>query len=327
VVIGFVSHSNEISMNSLLGEIARAGFGFGLTAKPEYNFMDKVLGFLALVRPVFLILTPLNAGSAAVLGLAGYPSWSQCFFGSFAVAFTIAAVHAFNDYVDRERDKYIWQTRPIPSGRVKPKGALALAVLLFAASLSIAWVIFNPLTFFILLLAVISSCLYSAYLRDKVGYLSLPPINGLIYLGGWVAFSPETLFSSPLPWYLYLLGVAWQAGHIMIYYPQHIDKDKPLVKVPPAFFFTPSPQVAVGIGVGFIFVTLLMSALLPLLAPMGVLYPVLVLAVGIYALINGIRLFGDASNREKGLKAFTSVTIFRLIISFAILLSVFIYYN
>ncbi|MFC1953770.1 UbiA prenyltransferase family protein [Chloroflexota bacterium] len=315
-------------MNSLIGEIARAGFGFGLTAKPEYNLLDKVLGFLALVRPVFLILTPLNAGSAAVLGLADYPSWSQCFFGSLAVAFTIAAVHAFNDYIDRERDKYIWQTRPIPSGRVKPKGALALAVVLFAASLSIAWVVFNPQTFLILLLAVISSCLYSAYLRDTVGYLSLPPINGLIYLGGWAAFSPETLFSSLLPWYLYLLGVAWQAGHIMIYYPQHIlDKEKPGIKVPPAFFFMPSPRVAVGIGIGFIFLTLLMSALLPLLVPLGVLYPILILTVGIYALVNAIRLFNDASNRGKGLKAFTSVTIFRLIISFSILLSVYIYYN
>ena len=182
------------------------------------------------------------------------------------------------------------------------------------------------MTFFILLLAVISSCLYSAYLRDEVGYLSLPPINGLIYLGGWVAFSPETLFSSLLPWYLYLLGVAWQAGHIMIYYPQHItDNDKSSVKVPPAFLFTPSPQVAVGIGTGLICLTLLLSALLPLLAPLGALYLVLVLAAGIYALTNGLQLLRDALNREKGLKAFTSVTIFRLTISVAILLSVFIY--
>ncbi len=313
-------------MNSRLNEIARASFGYGLTVKKEYGFGGRILGLLALARPIFLILTPLNAGSAAVLGLGGYPSWSQCLFGSCAVAFTIAAVHAFNDYVDRERDKYLWQTRPIPSGRVKPEEALVLVVILFAASLSIAWFLFNPLTFFILLLAVILSCLYSAYLRDKVGYLSLPPINGLIYLGGWAAFSPETLFSSPLPWYLYLLGVAWQAGHIMIYYPQHItDNGKSGIKAPPAFFFTPSPQVAVGIGTGLICLTLLLSALLPLLAPLGALYLVLVLAVGIYALTNGLQLLRDALNREKGRKAFTSVTIFRLTISAAILLSVLSY--
>ncbi len=315
-------------MDCRLNEIARAGFGYGLTAKKEYSPGDRLLGFLVLVRPIFLILTPLNAASAAVLGLGGYPSWSQCLLGFCAVAFAGAAVNTFNDYVDRERDGVVWQARPLPSGRVKPKEALILVVILLAASLSMCWLLFNPLTFFILFLSVVLSCLYSAYLRDRVGYLSLPPIVGLIYLGGWAAFSPETLFSSFLPWYLYLLGVVWQTAHIMVYYPLHItDKvnGKSGIKVPPAFFFVPSPKAAVGIGVGFSRLTLLLSALLPLLAPVGPLYIVLVVAAGIYAISNGLRLLGDASNREKGLKAFSSLSVFRLVISAAILLSIFIF--
>ena len=317
-------------MNVQLNEIVRAGFGYGLTAKEEYGLGDRILGYLVLVRPIFLILTPLNAASAAVLGLSGYPSWSQCLIGFSAVALAGAAVNTFNDYVDRERDRHIWQARPIPSGRVKPKEALVLVTVFFAASLSIAWFLFNPLTFLILFLAVVLGCFYSVYLRDKVGYLSLPPIVGLIYLGGWAAFSPETLFSSLLPWYLYLLGVVWQAAHIMVYYPLHISNNinsKSSVKVPPAFFFVPSPRVAVGIGTGFICLTLLLSALLPLLAPLGALYLVLILAAGIYALNRGLRLLRDTLNREKGLKAFASLTIFRLTLSVAILLSVFIYHH
>lgn len=318
-------------MHNQLSKIARAGFGYGLTAKEEYGFGDRILGFLVLARPIFLILTPLNAASAAVLGLGGYPSWSLCLLGFCAVAFAGAAVNTFNDYVDGERDRYIWQTRPIPSGRVRPGEVLVLVVILFAASLSMTWFLFNPLTFFILFLAVILGFLYSAYLRDKVGYLSLPPIVGLIYLGGWAAFSPETLFSSLLPWYLYLLGVVWQAAHIMIYYPVHITHNidsKSGVKVPPAFFFfVPSPKVAVGIGTGFIGLTLLLSVLLPFLAPLGALYLFLVLAVSIYALSSGLGLLRDALNRGKGLKTFASLSIFRLTISVAILLSVFIYHN
>jgi len=314
-------------MHSQLNKIARAGFGYGLTAKEEYNLGDRILGFLVLVRPIFLILTPLNAASAAVLGLGGYPSWSQCLLGFCAVAFAGAAVNTFNDYVDGKRDRYLWQARPIPSGRVRPAEVLVLVVILCAASLPMAWFLFNPLTFFVLFLAVILGFLYSAYLRDKVGYLSLPPIVGLIYLGGWAAFSPETLFSSLLPWHLYLLGVVWQAAHIMIYYPLHITNNinsKLGAKVPPAFFFMPSPQVAVGIGMGFICLTLLLSILLPLLAPLGALYLVLVLGVGIYALSSGLGLLRDTQNREKGLKAFASLTIFRLTISAAILLDVFL---
>ena len=312
-------------MYGRLNEIARAGFGYGLTSKKEYSFRDRIIGLLVLVRPIFLILTPLNAASAAVLALGAYPSWSQCLLGFCAVAFASAMVNTFNDYVDRERDKYIWQDRPIPSGRVKPEEALVLVTIFFVASLSMSWFLFNPSTFFILLLAVILGSLYSAYLRNKVGYLSLPPIVGLIYLGGWAAFSPETLFSSFLPWYLYLLGVVWQAAHIMIYYPLHITgniNSKSGAKVPPAFFFTPSPQVAAGIGTGVICLTLLLSVLLPLLAPLGALYLVLVLGAGIYALSRGLALLRDSLNREKGLKAFAALTIFRLTISVAILLDV-----
>jgi geranylgeranylglycerol-phosphate geranylgeranyltransferase len=283
-------------------------------------------GFLTLIRPIFLVLTPINAASAAVLSLGGYPSFIECLAGFFAVAFASCAVNVFNDYLDRERDSYIWPARPIPSGRVKASEALLVVIVALAVSLSVTWLAFNPLTFFILLLAIIMGGLYSAYLRDRVGYLSLPPIVGLIYLGGWSAFSPETLLSSWLPWYLYLLGVIWQAAHIMIYYPLHVipgSSSKPHLKAPPALFFTPSPRAAVKIGVVFTCLTLLVGALLPLVAPLGALYLVMVIAAGIYTLISGLRLSKNVLDRNKGLKAFTALSLLRLVISAAILLTVF----
>jgi len=313
-----------------LSTVAHAGFGQELEAENKHGLTDRISGFLALIRPLFFILTPINAASAAVLALGGYPSLTQCLAGFGTAAFAGCAVNVFNDYVDRDRDKRIWQTRPIPSGRVKPNEALLLVIILIAASLSMAWFLFNPLTFLILLLAIILGALYSAYLRDRVGYLSLPPIVGLIYLGGWVAFSPETLFSSLLPWYLYLLAVVWQTAHIMIYYPLHIvsnadgETGTKVPKAPKALFFTPSPQVAVKIGVGFTCLTLLLSVWLFFLAPLSALYVALIVAAGIYALISGLRLLRDSLNREKGLKAFASLSIFRLVISAAILLTVFI---
>ena len=290
------------------------------------NLRDRLLGFTSLSRPIFFILTPVNAASAAVLALGGYPTLTTCLLGFFAVAFASCAVNVFNDYVDRARDRHIWPKRAIPSGRVRPSEALLVIVVSLAISLSITWLVFNPLTFYILLLAIILGGLYSAYLRDRVGYLSLPPIVGLIYLGGWAAFSPETLFSSFLPWYLYLLGVIWQMAQIMIYYPVHIIPSNDVnlkMKVPPALFFTSSPRAAVKIGVIFTCLAMLLSVLLPLVAPLGTFYLILAIAAGIYALIGGIRLQKDALNKEKGLRAFTALTVFRLVISAAILLTIF----
>ena len=113
----------------------------------------------------------------------------------------------------------------------------------------------------------------------------------------------------------------------MIYYPLHVipsTSNEPKVKTPPALFFTPSPQVAVKIGIGFTCLTLLLSVWLFFLTPLGALYLVLVIAAGAYALISGLGLLQDAFNRDKGLKAFTSLSIYRLVISVAILLTVFI---
>ncbi len=322
-------NSIKISAPPYIGQEAPTltGSGQGFAVRHTSSLKYRLSGFTALIRPIFFILTPLNAASAALLAMGSYPSLSKCLLGFLAVAFASCAVNVFNDYIDRERDRRIWPARAIPSGRVRPGESLMVVIVSLAISLAIVWLAFNPTTFYILLLALFLGGFYSVYLRDKVGYLSLPPIVGLIYLGGWAAFSPETLFSSFLPWYLYILGVAWQTAHIMIYYPTHIMPDtghKPDIKVPPALFFKPSPQAAVKIGIIFTCLTLISGILLVFLAPLGILYLVLAIAAGIYALIGGLMLYKDALNRGKELRAFTALTVFRLAISAAILLTIFL---
>ena len=290
-----------------------------LGARNERGLGDSISGFLTLIRPIFFVLTPFNAASAAVLALGEFPSLAKCVAGFFAVAFASCAVNVFNDYIDRDRDKIIWPARAIPSGSVRPNEALLVVFLSLVISLTITWWAFNPTTFYLLLLALLLGGLYSIYLREKVGYLSLPPIVGLIYLGGWAAFSPDTLFTSFLPWYLYLLGVAWQAAHIMIYYPLHL---MPGIKTPPALFFTPSAKTALKIGIVFGGVTLILGVLLPLLITLSPFYIIPVMATGIYALAYGLRFHKDILNKEKGIAAFKAMSIFRLVISAAILLTV-----
>jgi hypothetical protein len=163
--------------------------------------------------------------------------------------------------------------------------------------------------------------LYSAWLRDRIGYLALPPIIGLIYLGGWAAVAPQTLFASGLPWYLYALGVVWQAGHIMVYYPLHLEEG---AKAPPAFCFTPSARAAVGIGLFFALLTLAGGIGLFFVANLGLLYLFLVTAAGVYALLGSLRLLGSPRSRPLGIRAFMSLSVLRLTISAAILLTFFI---
>ena len=289
----------------------------------EFTIKDRASGFLSLIRPIFFILTPLNAASAAVLALGSYPSWERCLAGFFAVAFASCAVNVFNDYTDRERDRLIWPERALPSGRVKPYEALIVALVAMVISLAITWFVFNPAAFYILLAAIVLGGVYSAYLRDRAGYLALPPVVGLIYLGGWAAMSPATLFSSWLPWYLYVIGVVWQTAHIMVYYPLHLRPESG-EKAPPALFFTPSAGSAVGIGFAFTCLTILLGIGLYFLAPLTRLYLALVIIGGGYALFRVIPLLKDPSHRQRGIRAFTSLSMLRLVISAAVLISIFI---
>jgi len=310
-----------------MNRIALLCLGQGLIAKRSYSIADKLLGLITLVPLIFLVITPINAASAVVLSLNGYPPWNTAIIGLIAVALAGWGINAFNHFVDRGRDSIIWPERAIPSGRVKESNAIALIAITLISALLLSYLFFNLLNFFILLLAIVFGLLYSAFLRDKIGYLSLPPIVGLISLGGWAAFSPGTLLSSPVPWFLYVLHVFWQAGHIMVYYPLHIvtgQSDKQVIKIPPALFFTPSSKTAVGIGVAFIGLTLILSLLLPLLTSLSYIYLILVFGAGIYGLIMGFKFLLNINDRKQGVRAFAAVSIFRLVSVIAILFDVFL---
>jgi 4-hydroxybenzoate polyprenyltransferase len=314
-------------INITMNKVALFCLGLGLTSKKDYSAVDRLLGFLTLVPLIFVFLTPINAASAVVLSIGGYPPWDKAIIGLVTVAFAGWGINTLNHYIDRERDKIIWPQRAIPSGRVKASTALASAVVALICALLLSCFFFNPTNFLILLVAIILGAFYSAFLRDRIGYLSLPPIIGLISLGGWSAFSPETLFTSWLPWLLYLIHLVWQAGHIMVYYPLHIIPqvtDKQKMKMPTAFFFKPSAKTAVRIGIGFICLTFMMSIILHIFASLSHLYLVIVLVTGIYGLSAGFIFLRDTSNTKKGLRAFTALSTFRLATVAAILLDIFI---
>ena len=91
--------------------------------------MGKVGGSLRLIRPVNCFMM----GVAVIVGAAlASPSslgqyWPPLFYG-FVTSFTLtAASMAINDYYDREIDAINEPKRPIPSGQIRPKEALALA--------------------------------------------------------------------------------------------------------------------------------------------------------------------------------------------------------
>jgi len=309
-----------------LVKVIRADFGSDLPARATYGFRERAWGYLTLARPLFLVLTPFNAASAAVLAIRGLPPWELILAGLFTGALAAAGVNIFNRYADRRRDITLWPQRAIPSGRVPAGAALAIALTAYAASLALCWVFFNPTSFYILLAAIVLGSLYSTHLRDKVGYLSLPPVEGLIFLCGWACLAPATVLTA-LPWYLYLLGVVWQAAHIMAHYALNIrydDKDNPTIATP-ALWGKPSPRAAARLTLGLTALLFVMSLLLPLLTSLSWLYIAPVAGFGLYALYRAAAYARQPRDKAPTHRAWSALALYRLAISAAIILSILVY--
>jgi 4-hydroxybenzoate polyprenyltransferase len=311
-----------------LVKLVRNDFGSDLSVRDKYTGAQKLAGYLTLARPIFLVLTPINAASAAILSIRGLPSWQLCLAGFFTGALAAAGVNIFNKYADRERDKTLWPQRGIPSGRVKAGGALALSLTCYAAALALCWLFFNPTAFSILLAAMALGSLYSTHLRDKIGYLSLPPIEGLIFLCGWACLAPGTVFTTLLPWYLYFLGVVWQSAHITAHYALNIRTNsgrEPEIATP-LLFAKPSADAAARLTLRFATLLFVMSLALPVLASLSWLYIVPAAAGGLFMLYRCRALAMNADDRQKTQQAWSALSTFRLIISAAIILSVLVYH-
>jgi 4-hydroxybenzoate polyprenyltransferase len=309
--------------------LAQRWMGRGNVIKKSYTLTEKWAGLADITRPILTVMGALGVASAAALANQGFPKWNLALAGLLAALLAYAAIHAFNDFVDSRRDVECWPGRPIPSQRLKTSQVLAFVIACFAGSLIIIWFSFNVTCFIVSCFGILMGCLYSAYLRDRVGYLVLPPIQGLLWLCGWTAFSPDTLFTSWLPWLLYLFSACWQAGHIMVYSPLHPIRKfggKTLTQVP-ALFVTTSPRTASVLGFIFLVTTLGMGIYLGIFAGLGLLFLLPFILMGLVTIFVSYRFMLDSANFGKGMRSFTYATYFMLVARVAILLCVFLFFK
>jgi 4-hydroxybenzoate polyprenyltransferase len=310
-----------------MSTITQRWMGQGNTIKGIYSTGEKMAGWVDITRPILTIMGALGVASAAALANRGFPSWDLALTGFLAALFAFAGIHTFNDYIDTRRDASCWPGRPIPGHRLTSRQALLLAIVAFIVSLAIIWVFFNPLCFIISVISVVLGCLYSAWLRDNVGYLVLPPIQSLLWLCGWTAFSPSTLFASWIPWVLYLFSIAWQSGHIMIYSPLHPIrkvKESKLTQVP-AFFVKTTPRAAAIWGFIFLWLAVGMGIFMGFYTGLGLIVVIPVCIMGVFSLVSSYQFMRQAENFSKGIKSFQSATYFMLVTRVFILTGVFFF--
>jgi geranylgeranylglycerol-phosphate geranylgeranyltransferase len=139
--------------------------------------MGKAEALLRMMRPANCLMMGFAVIVGAVIASSGssssFPSLNLVY--GFITAFALTAGSmAVNDYYDREIDAANEPNRPIPSGLVKPKEALELALLLALVGFAAAY----PTGLGSLLVAIISWAVFTTY--TTVGKRSGLPGNFLV---------------------------------------------------------------------------------------------------------------------------------------------------
>ncbi len=170
----------------------------------------------------WLLFWPCIAGLALAGGVQQQPLLIAWFgLGSLAMR---GAGCVWNDIVDRDLDAQVARTRdrPVASGRISVKAALAFAVLLSLIGMLVLLQL-RPLAQVVALVSLIPVAAYPFMKRITwwpQAWLGLTFNWGALV--GWAAIAP---LDAPEMWLLWAGGIAWTLGYDTIYALQDIEDD------------------------------------------------------------------------------------------------------
>jgi len=190
------------------------GFFTGTWAPQKRTILNILIGYISIQRPLIAVMGPFMFLAGAFLVLGEFPSMTFVLVGFIAVYLLTASEHVIDDFIDIERDRLKWPKRALPTGLIKRSHAGVYAAVMAGGGMLLSFLFFNWQLVLIEVLALGLGAMYP-FLRDNIGYLTLPPVPALIGVAGWVAVSPGTVFTTSTPWILYLFFVGWQCFHIL----------------------------------------------------------------------------------------------------------------
>ena len=180
---------------------------------------------MRLHRPIGILLLLWPTLWALWIAGQGRPDLKVLIVFVLGVVLMRSAGCVINDYADRDFDPHVERTRerPIAAGRVSPREALVLFVILCVAAFGLV-LFMNPLTIALSAVAVLLGASYPFTKR----YTHLPQL----YLGvafGWsipMAFAAQTGAVPPLAWVLFAANVFWVLAYDTVY--AMVDRDDDL---------------------------------------------------------------------------------------------------
>ncbi len=258
-------------------------------APAERSFRNRLIGLMALPGiGIDIAYLPFVIGTAA---LAGARLGALQLLPLLVVYFlACAVVNITNDIIDAERDKTKWPLKPLATGLLSGPEAVVYMAILSAITIVIALVVFKNWLFLTLGIVVLTgNIIYSQYLRDNIGYLTVVVPMALVPVAVWSALSPETVLT-PLPWLL--------AIFMAVYTPVIQITHEGLDPAIPALFVRPRPTTEQALYVMFVIAVFVFGIAIYVYAQLSWFF-VVVLAAFAAAILTQAKYLGDNRSREK----------------------------
>jgi protoheme IX farnesyltransferase len=166
-------------------------------------------------KPKVVALIVFTAIVGMFLAVPGMPPLDAFIYGSIGIGLAASSAAAINHVVDRRFDEKMARTmkRPIPTGHLTARQALAYAGVIGVASMLLLWFLVNPLTAMLTFASLIGyAVLYTVWLKH------VTPQN--IVIGGAAGAAPPVLgwtaitgSVDPHALLLFLIIFAWTPPH------------------------------------------------------------------------------------------------------------------
>jgi protoheme IX farnesyltransferase len=190
-----------------------------MSTVPDYPSIAAVgsgwRDYLELTKPKVSLLIVFTAVVGMVLASPGWIPWPALIFGSIGIAMASGSAAAFNHILDRRIDGQMKRTRgrPLPTGHMQERHAVAFAVLLGLGSMLILWLGVNGLTAALTFCSLIGyAIVYTLWLKRAT------PQN--IVIGGAAGAAPPVLgwaavtnSIDPHALLLFLIVFTWTPPH------------------------------------------------------------------------------------------------------------------
>ena len=188
--------------------------------RPRLSFRERVSAYVELTKPRITFLIVLTAAAGFAMASAGRINYAAMLSAMLGIGLLSSGIATLNQYAERELDGLMRRTatRPLPTGKVAPWGALAFGAGITIAAEIYLLVFVNPLSA-LLGLTVIAGYLFAytplktrTSLSTMVGAFpgAVPPLIGWtaardsLSLEGWVLFAILFLWQFP-----HFLAIAW----------------------------------------------------------------------------------------------------------------------